>query len=353
MTTPLPRFATLSSAVSLGLLTLAACAPAPMARAGEAPELRPSPAPAPRPAAAVAPPARGTVRFVYLVSADRAPRADFTAAIAHAARGLQRFFASQLDGWTFALTPSAVEVVRSDKPAAWFTQNPRGGDPDGWGFQNALAEARRIFGAGAWEHHVWVLYSDGPGDKGRGGGGVAYLPEDDLLGLVGAHPTQPDAARWIAGGGHELGHALGLPHPPERPPVPNAIMGAGFYHCWPNACELTPSDRAHLRRSAFIRPGPGARERLLAQSWYDGGAFMRLAVDGRAAPIWEERKTDASFAARFEETAERDDVWVAVDRPRGLTLEVPRAGGTSRLSTDGGATWRALYAVSAPVLAPR
>jgi hypothetical protein len=248
-------------------------------------------------------PARGTVRFVVLVSSDREPRDDYVAAVREAALGLQRFYGAQLGGWTFALTPSVVEVVRSDKTAMWFTENPRSGHKDGWGFQNALAEARRIFGTEGWGEHVWVLYSDGPGNSGRGGGGVAYMPEDDLLGLIGAHPTQPSIARWIAGGGHELGHAFGLPHPPDMAAVPNAIMGAGFYHCWPNQCELTPEDRAILSRSAFFAPGPDATKRMTARLWYDGGAFLRLEPRGGGPAFWEERKTNPSFSARFEEVA--------------------------------------------------
>jgi hypothetical protein len=48
-------------------------------------------------------------------------------------------------------------------------------------------------------HYIWVIYSDGPGNKGRGGSGVTCLLEDDLLGLIGKHPTQKDAPRWVGG----------------------------------------------------------------------------------------------------------------------------------------------------------
>ncbi len=295
-------------------------------------------------------PARGAVRFVYIVSSDREPRDDHAAAVRMAAIGLQRFYARQLGGWVFTLGPEVVEVVRSREPAAWFTQNPRDGDKDGWGFWNALTEAKRIFEGARWGEHTWVLYSDGPGNSGRGGGGVAYMPEDDLLGLIGAHPTQPNIGRWVAGGGHELGHALGLPHPPDVGAVPNAIMGAGFYHCWPNICELTDEDKAILGRSAFFTPGPDANVRMLARVWYDGGVFLRLAPKDGGATYWEERKTDASFSARFEEVSETDEAWLAVDKARGFHLELPKRGGQSRLSSAGGSSWRALYPVTAPEL---
>jgi len=295
---------------------------------------------------------RGSVRFVYVVSADREERRDFREAVARAARELQRFYASQLDGWTFALTPAVVDVLHSDKPARWFTENARAGAREGWGFSNTVAEVRRLVGEETWRRHVWMLYSDGPGTFGRGGGGVAYLPEDDLLGLVGEHPTQKSVGRWIAGAGHELGHAFGLPHPPKGAEPPNAIMGAGFYHCWPERCELTPEDRRILARSAYFAPGPGAGARLIERRWYRGGVFLRL-EDQAGRRYWEERKDDAGFAARFEELEVTPERILARDASRGLTLELPRGDGQSRVSRDGGSTWAPLYEVEAAPARPR
>jgi len=101
---------------------------------------------------------------------------------------------------------------------------------DDWGFNNTLAEAGRLVGARYNDpHFIWVLYSDGPGNKGRGGSGVTCLPEDDLLGLIGKHPTQKHPARWVYGLGHELGHAFGLPHPADIVRDKDALMWAGFY----------------------------------------------------------------------------------------------------------------------------
>ena len=45
------------------------------------------------------------------------------------------------------------------------------------------------------EERFGEVYSDGPGNKGRAFKGFAYLPEDDLLGLVGRHPTQKNPVR--------------------------------------------------------------------------------------------------------------------------------------------------------------
>ena len=155
-----------------------------------------------------------SVRIVYLVSADRTVREDFRKGIETAAKDLQGWYAKQLNGPTFRLNDPVVEVAKSDQDAKWFYGHSNGGNQDDWGFNNGLAEARRLVGARQGDPgFVWVIYSDGPGNKGRAGGGVAVLPEDDLLGLVGQHPEQKDMKRWIAGLGHELGHAFGLAHP--------------------------------------------------------------------------------------------------------------------------------------------
>lgn len=193
------------------------------------------------------------VRMIYLVSKDRQENAGYTAAIEHAIRDLQAWYGKQLGGPTFRLSDPAVEVVKSNRPADWFYGNPNGNRQDDWGFNNTLDEARRLCGA---RHNdpkfVWVIYSDGPGNKGRGGSGVACLPEDDLLGLVGEHPTQKDKLRWIAGLGHELGHAFGLPHPSDTKKHADAIMWAGIYGKYPDKTYLTDDDMKILMRSPFF-----------------------------------------------------------------------------------------------------
>jgi len=289
-----------------------------------------------------------SVRIVYLVSTDRTVREDFRKGIEAAAKDLQRWYAKQLGGPTFRLNNPVVEVVRSDKDAKWFYENPNGTNEDDWGFNNGLAEARRLVGARHGDpKYVWVIYSDGPGNKGRGGGGVTVLPEDDLLGLVGQHPQQTDAKRWIAGLGHELGHAFGLAHPRDTDKDADAIMWLGIYGKYPDGTYLTDEDKAILLRSPFFFQPDGAPvstpPRAVEKYVYPGGSFTRYVRDGESE--WVESKTDGPAEFRFAETT-RDKDWIRLFDPgRGMALRLPIVAGWCSWSTDDGRNWNILYQV--------
>jgi len=196
-----------------------------------------------------------TVRLVYLVSKDRQMQTNYLKAIDEAIHDLQKWYGRQLNGYSFKLFNPVVEVVQSREKADWFYSHTNGVNRDDWGYNNALQETSRLLGAKLNDpSYIWIIYSDGPGDKGRGGSGVSCLPEDDLLGLVGRHPTQKDPRRWIGGLGHELGHAFGLPHPEDNIRDADAIMWAGFYSKYPDGCYLTEADKKLLLKSPFFFP---------------------------------------------------------------------------------------------------
>ena len=291
------------------------------------------------------------VRMIYLVSRDREEKPEYTAAIEHAIRDLQTWYAKQLDGPTFRLHEPVVEVVKSNRNADWFYGNPNGADRDNWGFNNTLTEARELVGARHGDpQFIWIIYSDGPGDKGRGGSGVAILPEDDLLGLVGRHPTQKDKSRWIAGLGHELGHAFGLPHPQDTQKYADAIMWTGIYGKYPDQTYLTPDDKKILMRSPFFyreNDEPVVRKgRVVARYAYKGGAFEQHESD---EPVqWTERKTDSDVAYSFEETRRTEADVFLNDPGRGISIRLPVNGGRCYFSTDDGKTWVPLYEVEKP-----
>jgi hypothetical protein len=289
-----------------------------------------------------------TVRVVYLVSKDREVRTNYLQAVEQAIRELQGWYGRQLKGPTFKLHNPVVEVARSSQAAAWFYSHPNGENRDDWGFNNALAEANRLLGARYNDpHYIWVIYSDGPGDKGRGGSGVTCLPEDDLLGLIGQHPTQKDPARWVGGLGHELGHAFGLPHPADTERDADAIMWAGFYGKYPHQAYLTEQDKKILLRSPFFFTPDGkpvaGNERFTEKFRYDGGSFGKLAKNG--PPEWKEWKTESGEAFYFDETKREGGMIWLKDSSRNFLIQLPIKGGASKISGDGGRTWQNLYKV--------
>jgi len=291
------------------------------------------------------------VRMIYLVSSDREENVEYTAAIEHAIRDLQNWYGRQLSGPTFRLSDPVVEVVKSNRPADWFYGNPNGNHKDNWGFNNTLDEARRLLGVKRHDpKFVWAIYSDGPGNKGRGGSGVTCLPEDDLLGLVGKHPTQKNKLRWIAGLGHELGHAFGLPHPSDTRKHADAIMWTGMYRKYPDTAYLTDDDKKILMRSPFFyheNDKPVFQKgKVIARYTYRGGAFEQHA--GKDPIYWTETKTDSDASYTFEESRRDSEHIFLHDSSRGFTIRLPVTGGRSSLSTDSEKTWQPLYQIAEP-----
>ncbi len=274
--------------------------------------------------------AEPVVRLIYLVPADRPALPAYTAAVSHAARHLQGWYQEALDGQTFALRSPVVEVVRSSQDSEWFRSHPGGRDFSLWFWDNSVAEIRRLLGAHDNDpQNTWVVYLDADPECGQATGatsGIALLPANDLRGVAGiprpprcGEPTDSfDTCRWIGGLGHELGHALGLPHPsgcedndPTTPCAATALMWLG-YLTYPDAF-LSSTDLATLRSNRFAqatvarrslscaaptlhvetpntasRWGIGTRQRL---AWlYDGDApqfLIEVDRSGDAGESWD------------------------------------------------------------------
>lgn len=219
---------------------------------------------------------RPSVRVVYLVPADRKPRKDYAAAIEYACLHLQHWYWKQLDRErTFLLHEPFPHVVRLQRNERWFATNPRPSAQSQWYWENLLGEAfaatRSKFDD---KRHRWIFYADAEHDPGQSVGaaaGVAVLPEHDLRGLLGEEQAghMTGVPRWIGGLGHELGHALGLPHPPaceKDGSIPEAqcLMWVG-YAKYPKTFFL-PEEKALLLASPFLAPTPPLRRRFPATS---------------------------------------------------------------------------------------
>lgn len=200
-----------------------------------------------------------TIRMVYLVPRDRQHVAGYELGMSRAIVDLQKWFFDQMaNGSTFTLHNPIVEVIKTSHDAAWYANNPSGAFSF---WSNVLADGFALTNGGFDDpQNRWIFYIDAqnnPGTSGGGGAnGVAVLPRSDLLGLIGQGPGS--ICRWVGGLGHELGHALGLPHPtqcengslPQNDPTCQSLMFLG-YQIYPNTI-LLPADKAALTASGFL-----------------------------------------------------------------------------------------------------
>ncbi|WP_420443984.1 cell wall-binding repeat-containing protein [Candidatus Poriferisodalis sp.] len=203
------------------------------------------------------------VRVLYAAPADREFRPDYSEGIEHALVDLQSWYRQQLGGLTFSLYDATPEHCQMDMPADFYA-------PDSW---NKVVEGVQHCAPveGFTSEFVWVIYADvgsecdDPNSLGRGGPGLTILGRDDLEGLVGNRlsyydqcgygPFAGPVRRWIGGMGHELGHALGLPHPPGcdagLPTCDGSALMFNGYGDYPDT-YLRADEKELLIRSPFM-----------------------------------------------------------------------------------------------------
>ncbi|MFT7561506.1 MAG: hypothetical protein ACI93R_003433 [Flavobacteriales bacterium] len=233
------------------------------------------------------------VNFFYLIPSDRDYNQAYEDGIEKAALGIQSFYSQQLGGSVFSTSDAIVEVIYSINDTSWHadqmwtraidTVDAKFNDPD----------------------NIYVIYVDAqasciPNNIIGGTSGIAVMGVNDLHGLAG-EPIEascsggldiPKESRWIGGLGHELGHALGLPHPPgcedndsSTSCDSDSIMYLGYID-YPDT-HLGASELSILNTSGFFTPTymnprvfPHVEDFENGVTWYDTGNFNWLVQSG-------------------------------------------------------------------------
>lgn len=211
------------------------------------------------------------VRTVYIVPSDKTPNPKYAQAIGAALRHLQIFYRNELgNGQSFSVYDPIVETLQTKHSTSYYATHDGGGDAKQRHYDN-VADDGFAHTNGKYNdpnfRYVFYVDSDPPCGQlqGAGGDGVTVLPANDLRGLVGEKqvaicPNDPDygfgVCRWVGGLGHELGHALGLPHPPgcdagSADCDSNDLMWLG-YSTYPKT-YIRDSEQKLLKASPFFK----------------------------------------------------------------------------------------------------
>lgn len=191
---------------------------------------------------------------VYLITPkDNRFNQSYYNALKSAATNIQSWYKTQMgNNKTFVLNPLILDTLTGLHDSTWYNSNNgeiSGTDPRFYGYNNTYYEMQQLLGSSFnTSNYAYFVYVAAPGG-GAGTPGFCAMGDQDLKGLLGINPENPDPNRWIGGGGHELGHAFGLPHPDNE--NDQAIMWTG-YLIYPN-CILQQTDRDILNASPFFR----------------------------------------------------------------------------------------------------
>ena len=273
------------------------------------------------------------VNFFYLVPSDRDYNQAYEDGIEKAALSIQSFYSQQLGGSVFATSDPIVEVVYSINDTAWHADQM---------WNRAIDTVNAKFYD---PNNIYIIYVDAqasctPNNTIGGTSGIAVMGVNDLHGLAG-EPIEAscsgsfdlsEESRWIGGLGHELGHALGLPHPlgcddddVSTSCDNDSIMYLGFRD-YPDT-HLGASALAILNSSGFFTPTyanprsfPHIENFENGVTWYDTGDYK-----------WQERSGRTSSSQTGPNKAAQGADYLYLETSR---ASANQAGNTAILESD-------------------
>ena len=198
------------------------------------------------------------VRVVYAIPMGVDPNPAYMESLENAIQDVQEWYAEKLGGRTFAMRTHTPEMCTLANEDDYYAR-------DG-GYGRVIDDLQHC--VPIWyesPYYVWTVYADVTGHCdlgifGRGGGGITIMAKPDLEGLSNPEGRMHcgfyrQHSSWVGGLAHELGHALGLLHPPGcdeglESCDQEALMQVG-YDSYPDT-YLTDADVATLMASPFI-----------------------------------------------------------------------------------------------------
>lgn len=209
------------------------------------------------------------IRVLYLVPSDRDEDPVYTANLEQSLRHVQQWFRARMPGTHhFSVGDPVVQVARSTHPAAWFSTNVVGDDPNRYFWENTLADIGPLGASLDDPDNLWLVYvgADTACNQATyGSRHIAMFPENDLRGLAGRTRIPPcggapdgyGRCRWVGGMALVMAFALGLPGQPgcadadAMTPCDDAGLTRYGYISYPTA-SLTTEQITYLDDSQFL-----------------------------------------------------------------------------------------------------
>ena len=273
-----------------------------------------------------------TVRAIYLSESPDKTNVKFRALAEESLVHVQNWYKGQLDGALFKLNDPVIEVQYTTKPPEFYTSNPNGKEQRIWGMNNCKELSKKLFGARHFDpKYVWVVFVEGADFTAHGGSGFACLPE---------HVTRTsrfatdDLFRGVIA--HELGHSLGLKHPEDMSKNNRSIMSSWGPVYYPSESVISANDKVKLQVNLFLYKDNVPTAGVVLGRYES----MVDVLENRGQGVWFLFQKGTDIFLPISEVSSSSNEYVLRDENRGIYLNIPRAGGASKVSSDEQVTWK-------------